>query len=74
MYHVLHRFSGYAKTFYHSRFFRTSSLIGVSKIFSSLCNLIFMVYAVNILSKSENGQLQYYLGFLPVILAVAEFG
>jgi O-antigen/teichoic acid export membrane protein len=33
-----------------------------------------MVYAVNIISKTENGYLQYYLGFLPVLLAVAELG
>lgn len=33
-----------------------------------------MVYAVNIISKTENGYLQYYLGFLPIILAVAELG
>lgn len=33
-----------------------------------------MIFAVNILNKSENGVFQYYLGFLPVILAVAEFG
>lgn len=33
-----------------------------------------MIFAVNILNKSENGVFQYYLGYLPVILAVAEFG
>ncbi len=33
-----------------------------------------MVYAVNLISKTENGYLQYYLGFLPVLLAVAELG
>lgn len=33
-----------------------------------------MIFAVNILNKAENGIFQYYLGYLPVILAVAEFG
>lgn len=33
-----------------------------------------MIYAVNILTRNENGHFQYYLGYLPLILAVAEFG
>ncbi|MCP5501174.1 MAG: oligosaccharide flippase family protein [Leptospiraceae bacterium] len=53
---------------------RSSVYISLSKVFSSACNLIFMIYAVNILSKPENGQFQYYLGFLPVFLSIAEFG
>ena len=57
-----------------SKFLRSSLLVSSSKVISSLSNLIFMVYAVNIISKTENGYLQYYLGLLPVILAVAELG
>jgi len=57
-----------------SGFFKSSIFVAVSKVFSSLCNLIFMIYAVNLLTKSENGHFQYYLGFIPVILAITEFG
>ncbi|PJE03880.1 MAG: polysaccharide biosynthesis protein [Leptospira sp.] len=54
--------------------FKNSIYVTISKVISSLMNLVFMVYAVNLLSKAENGQFQYYLGFFPVILALAEFG
>jgi O-antigen/teichoic acid export membrane protein len=57
-----------------SGFLKSSILVSFSKVVSSLANLIFMIYSVNILSKSENGYFQYYLGFLPVILAIAELG
>ncbi|MBE7410450.1 MAG: oligosaccharide flippase family protein [Leptospiraceae bacterium] len=57
-----------------SGFFKSSMFVAVSKVFSSLCNLVFMIYAVNLLTKSENGHFQYYLGFVPVILAITEFG
>jgi O-antigen/teichoic acid export membrane protein len=59
---------------FSSGFLKSSLIVSVSKVISSLSNLVFMVYAVNIISKTENGYLQYYLGFLPVILAVAELG
>ncbi|MDX1958627.1 MAG: oligosaccharide flippase family protein [Leptospiraceae bacterium] len=51
-----------------------SVLVSLSKVFSSVFNLLFMIKAVNLLTRSENGYLQYYLGFLPLILALAEFG
>jgi O-antigen/teichoic acid export membrane protein len=51
-----------------------SLLVSFSKVFSSLCNLLFMIKAVNMITRSENGYFQYYLGYLPLILAVAEFG
>jgi O-antigen/teichoic acid export membrane protein len=57
-----------------SRFIKSSILVSISKVISSLSNLVFMVYAVNLISKTENGYLQYYLGFLPILLAVAELG
>lgn len=57
-----------------SGFIKSSLLVSISKVISSLSNLVFMIYAVNILSKNENGYFQYYLGFLPVILAIAELG
>jgi len=59
---------------FSSGFLKSSLIVSISKVISSLSNLVFMVYAVNIISKTENGYLQYYLGFLPVILAVAELG
>jgi hypothetical protein len=59
---------------FSSGFLKSSLIVSVSKVISSLSNLVFMVYAVNIISKTENVYLQYYLGFLPVILAVAELG
>jgi O-antigen/teichoic acid export membrane protein len=33
-----------------------------------------MIYAVNLLTRSENGKFQYYMGYLPLVLSVAEFG
>lgn len=60
--------------FVKSGFLRSSLLVSFSKVISSLSNLVFMVYAVNILSRTENGYLQYYMGFLPVVLAIAELG
>lgn len=57
-----------------SGFLKSSIYVTLSKVFASACNLLFMIYAVNILSKTENGALQYYLGFFPVILALSEFG
>ncbi|HMV41096.1 MAG TPA: oligosaccharide flippase family protein [Leptospiraceae bacterium] len=62
------------KSFLKSKFFKSSIYVSLSKVFSSICNLLFMIFAVNILNKAENGIFQYYLGYLPVILAVAEFG
>jgi len=53
---------------------KNSVIISFSKLVSSLLNLGFMIYAVNLLSRGENGKLQYYLGFLPAFLAIAEFG
>ncbi|KXZ25985.1 polysaccharide biosynthesis protein [Leptospira santarosai] len=60
--------------FRRSGMFKSSLFVSVSKAVSSLLNLVFMVYTVNILTKSENGLFQYYAGFLPVLLAIAEFG
>lgn len=54
--------------------FLNSIYVTVSKVFSSLTNLVFMIYAVNLMTKAENGQFQFYLGFFPVLLALAEFG
>ncbi|MCC5816407.1 MAG: oligosaccharide flippase family protein [Leptospira sp.] len=54
--------------------FKNSAYVTISKVFSSLTNLVFMIYSVNLMTKSENGQFQYYLGFFPVLLALAEFG
>ncbi|UOG47849.1 oligosaccharide flippase family protein [Leptospira noguchii] len=60
--------------FRRSGMFKSSLFVSVSKAISSLLNLVFMVYSVNILTKSENGLFQYYAGFIPVLLAIAEFG
>ncbi|PJZ47874.1 oligosaccharide flippase family protein [Leptospira saintgironsiae] len=57
-----------------SGFIRSFFSVGFSKVIASLLNFIFMVYSVRILSKNENGIFQYYSGFLPILLAVAEFG
>ncbi|PJZ69044.1 polysaccharide biosynthesis protein [Leptospira perolatii] len=57
-----------------SGFLRSSFSVSLSKVISSGLNLLFTIYAVNILSKNENGLFQYYSEFLPVMLAVAEFG
>lgn len=56
------------------KFLKNSFFVSFSKVFSSLTNLIFMVYSVNLMTKSENGMFQYYLGFFPILLALAEFG
>jgi O-antigen/teichoic acid export membrane protein len=53
---------------------KNSFFVSVSKAISSITNLAFMIYAVNLLSKTENGKFQYYLSLLPVVLAIAEFG
>jgi O-antigen/teichoic acid export membrane protein len=53
---------------------KNSFFVSVSKAFSSVTNLAFMIYSVNLLSKSENGKFQFYLSLLPVVLAIAEFG
>ncbi|TGN17188.1 oligosaccharide flippase family protein [Leptospira idonii] len=53
---------------------KNSFFVSFSKGISSVTNLAFMIYSVNLLSKTENGKLQYFLGFLPVVLAIAEFG
>ncbi|MEM7180229.1 MAG: oligosaccharide flippase family protein [Spirochaetota bacterium] len=74
MVNLFKKIQGSLEKLIHSGLFRSSIYVSLSKVFSSACNLIFMIYAVNIISKPENGQLQYYLGFLPVILAIAEFG
>lgn len=58
----------------HKRFLWNSIAVSFSKAFSSICNLAFMVLAVNILSKVENGFFQYYFSIIPVLLAIAEFG
>lgn len=60
--------------FRQSGMFKSSLFVSISKAVSSLLNLVFMVYSVNILTKSENGLFQYYAGFIPVLLAIAEFG
>lgn len=57
-----------------SGFIRSFFSVGFSKVVASLLNFVFMVYSVRILSKNENGIFQYYSGFLPILLAVAEFG
>ncbi|EQA45314.1 polysaccharide biosynthesis protein [Leptospira broomii serovar Hurstbridge str. 5399] len=57
-----------------SGFLRSFFSVGGSKVLASLLNFVFMVYSVRILSKNENGIFQYYSGFLPILLAVAEFG
>ncbi|MCW7474540.1 polysaccharide biosynthesis protein [Leptospira levettii] len=53
---------------------KNSFFVSSSKAISAVSNLVFMIYSVNLLSKAENGKLQYFLGFLPVVLAIAEFG
>ncbi|WP_411824489.1 oligosaccharide flippase family protein [Leptospira sp. 'Mane'] len=53
---------------------KNSFFVSASKAISSVANLAFMIYSVNLLSKTENGKFQYYLSFLPVVLAIAEFG
>ncbi|TGK33735.1 polysaccharide biosynthesis protein [Leptospira gomenensis] len=70
----LKKVSDLAVQFRKSGMFKSSIFVSVSKAVSSLLNLVFMVYSVNILTKSENGLFQYYAGFLPVLLAIAEFG
>ncbi|WP_165783818.1 oligosaccharide flippase family protein, partial [Leptospira ellisii] len=70
----LKKVSDLAVQFRKSGMFKSSIFVSVSKAISSLLNLVFMVYSVNILTKSENGLFQYYAGFLPVLLAIAEFG
>lgn len=62
------------KKFSGSGFLKSSLLVSISKVISSISNLVFMVIAVNLLSKTENGYLQYYMGFLPIVLAIAELG
>ena len=53
---------------------RSSAFVSLTKLLSSLLNLIFMVYSVNLMTRVENGSFQFYMGFIPVILAIAEFG
>ena len=53
---------------------KSTVMVSSTKLISSLLNLTFMIYSVNLLSKSENGHFQFYMGFIPVILALAEFG
>lgn len=53
---------------------KNSFFVSVSKAFSSIMNLAFMIYSVNLISKTENGKFQFYLSLLPVVLAIAEFG
>lgn len=53
---------------------RSSAIVSLTKLFSSILNLVFMVYSVNLMTKVENGNFQFYMGFLPIILALAEFG
>ncbi len=53
---------------------KNSFFVSISKAFSSIMNLAFMIYSVNLLSKTENGKFQFYLSLLPVVLAIAEFG
>jgi len=53
---------------------KNSFFVSVSKAFSSIMNLVFMIYSVNLLSKTENGKFQFYLSLLPIVLAIAEFG
>jgi O-antigen/teichoic acid export membrane protein len=65
---------GLFREVFRAGLFKSSVYVTVSKVFSSLTNLVFMVYAVNLMTKAENGQFQYYLGFFPVLLALAEFG
>jgi O-antigen/teichoic acid export membrane protein len=62
------------QNFIRSSLFKSSLYVSLSKVIASVFNLVFMIYSVNILSKTDNGQFQYYLGFLPLILALAEFG
>ena len=57
-----------------SDFFKSSLLVSSAKLISSISNLVFMIYSVNILARNENGYFQYYLGYLPIVLAIAEFG
>lgn len=53
---------------------KNSLFVSSSKAISAITNLVFMIYSVNLLSKAENGKFQYFLGFVPVVLAIAEFG
>jgi len=55
-------------------YLKTSALVSFSKVLSSGLNLLFMIYSVNLLSRTENGSFQYYLSYLPILLAIAEFG
>ncbi|TGJ98258.1 polysaccharide biosynthesis protein [Leptospira langatensis] len=70
----LQSFSETFKRLRASGFIRSFFSVGSSKVIASLLNFVFMVYSVRILSKNENGFFQYYSGFLPVLLAIAEFG
>jgi O-antigen/teichoic acid export membrane protein len=71
---MLESIHGILKKAVSSKFLRASFLVSISKLVSSISNLLFMIFAVNILTRNDNGYLQYYLGYLPVVLAIAEFG
>lgn len=74
MHRIRSKISDFKSEFARVGVFKNSIYVTFSKVVSSLTNLVFMVYAVNLMTKSENGLFQYYLGFFPVILALAEFG
>lgn len=71
---IKNRIKDFRSEFQRKGVFKNSAYVTASKVFSSLTNLVFMVYAVNLMTKAENGQFQYYLGFFPILLALAEFG
>lgn len=62
------------KKIFSSKLLKSSISVSASKVIASLFNLAFMILAVNLLVRSDNGKFQYYMGFIPLILAIAEFG
>ncbi len=74
MFEFFYKVLNLIREFKKTEAFKNSFLITSSKIVSSLTNLAFMIYAVNLMTKAENGSFQYYFGFFPILLALAEFG
>ena len=71
---MIEKFQRILQRMIQSGLLRSSIYVSLSKVFASICNLLFMIYAVNLLSRAENGRFQYYMGFIPLVLAIAEFG
>ena len=53
---------------------KSSLSLSIAKFISSSFNLLFMIYAVNLLDKTQNGYFQYYLGYFPIFLSIIDFG